>query len=348
MIINTTIPADQQTQALQQTFMKMLSGFWISQSIYTAAKLGVADYLQAGPQSISNIAKSLNANEDYLYRLLRALASIGIFQETDDQTFALTPLSTLLCTNAEASMKSVALLLGEENYNVWGYLHQAVKTGGQPFEMAYGAHAYDYFKDHAESAKTFNAAMVALVKNVQAAVAQVYDFSVFKTIVDVGGGYGALLGIILRKFPDLQAILFDLPQVIDEVQPFLVKEGIESRCKLAAGNFFEAITASGDAYILSHVLHGFSDELSLKILTNIYQASPAHAKILLVEDILQTENTPETAATKFMDLNMLVMTPGGRDRTRQEFDELLGKAGFFITAVIPTQTGSYVIEGQKN
>jgi ubiquinone/menaquinone biosynthesis C-methylase UbiE len=344
---NTVEAVKAQSANIPQVLMQMATGFWISQTLYTVAKLGVADFLTEGPRKIRDLAEKVGANEDYLYRVMRTMAGMGVFQELAERAFGLAPLSERLVSTHPNSMHPVILMLGEENYQAWAKLYEATKSGGDPFEMLYGMHAYDYFKENPEAGETFNRAMAVLARNDQSLIADVYDFSGIHRIVDVGGGNGMLLATILKRHPHLSGILFDLPQVMAEAEQFLSQQDVKGRYTLASGDFFEAVVAGGDAYILSHIVHGFSDELSGKILKSIYKVLPAKGKVLLVEEVLQPGQDPAAIKTKLMDLNMLVMTPGGRDRTREEFAALLRESGFELTDIFPTASGTCVIEAIK-
>lgn len=330
-----------------QVIMQMMTGHWISQSLYAAAKLGVADYLEGKTLSIHALAEALDARPDYLYRLMRALASINLFEEKEGQSFSLTPVGELLRSNHENSLRPVILMLGEENYKAWGYLFQSMQAKKAPFELAFGKQAYEYFQANPESGQIFNAAMAALVRQDQAIIAEIYDFSQFSTVVDVGGGSGMLLASILHRHPSVSGILFELPQVVDEAHALLRQQGLTARCQVVAGDFFQAVVEGGDAYVLSHIVHTFDDALIQQILDNVHQAMPEHGKLLIIESILEPGNNPATAKNKFMDLNMLVLTPGGREHTQAEFSQLLKQSDFELTNIYPTASGTAIIEALK-
>lgn len=332
---------------LSGQMMQMLTGFWVSQSLCVAAELGIADQLINGPQSIEALAKALNAHEDNLYRLMRALSSLGVFRELDGRMFESTPLADLLRSDSPNSMRAIALMLGRENYTAWGKAFQAVRYGESPFESAYGMPVYEYFSKNPESAGLFNEAMVALVRNDNASILESYDFGQFSTLVDVAGGYGMLLSSILKRYSHLSGVLFDLAQVVENAGPVLQNAGVEARCHTEAGDFFKAVPAGGDGYILSRVAHGFSDEQSVLILRNIHRAMVPEGKLLMMEFLLEPGNQPETARTKLMDVNMMVFAPGGRDRTKDEYQALLQEAGFRLNQVISTESGIVILEAVK-
>ncbi len=311
--------------------MQMISGYWISQAIYTAAKLQIADLLENGPLPIDQLAARAQANEDYLYRVLRALASVGIFEEIPNRTFQLTAKADLLRSQHPQSFKPMALLMGEEHYHAWGRLADGVKTGTQPFQAMYGMGVFEYFQQHPEVSEVFNGAMTAMVKNIHSAVIDHYDFSGINTLVDIGGGHGQLLALILNKYPHLKGILFDLPHVAQGAVEPLKAAGLADRCTIESGDFFQAVAPGGDAYIMGHIIHDWDDERSLTILRNIHKVIADNGKVLLVESVVPEGNKPGMA--KFMDLNMLVMT-GGRERTEEEYRALFAQAGFKLTRVI--------------
>ncbi len=330
-----------------QVLMQMLTGFWVSQAIYSVAKLGVADQLKAGPQSIAVLANRLNANEENLFRVMRALASLGIFQETEPRVFTLTSVATLLMSDSPNSMRPIALMLGEQNYQAWGNLYRAIQYGESPFEVAFGMNAYAYFETHPDAAENFNSAMTALVSHDNAAILKAFDFSEFHSIVDVGGGHGMLLSAILKQYEALTGTLFDLPHVVVNANPLLQSQGVADRCRIVSGSFYETIPSGGDAYILSRVLHGFSDKVCGDILRNIHTAMPSHGKLLVMEFLLQSGNDLATAKTKLMDVNMLVFAPDGRDRTYEEYDFLLAQSNFQLLRVMPTESDIVVLEAIK-
>ncbi|MCE3236189.1 MAG: methyltransferase [Vampirovibrio sp.] len=325
-----------------QTLMPMITGYWVSACIYAAAKLQVADLLKNGPVAVGRLAEQCSVNEDYLYRVLRALAGLGIFHETADRQFEQTTLSNLLRADVEGSMHSIAVMMGEEHYHTWGRLLQSMQSGDQAFETLYGMPVFDYFEKNPEPSKTFNNAMTGFASNVHRAVVSAYDFSTFHTLVDVGGGHGALLTAILEKNPTLKAILFDVAHVVAGAR---IPQTLASRFETASGDFFQAVPTGGDAYILSTVIHDWSDELSLKILRNIHTAMPANGTLLLVEHVVEPDNQPSMG--KLLDINMLLMTQGGRERSSAEYRELYRQAGFELTRIVPTPSGVCVIEGKK-
>jgi hypothetical protein len=324
----------------------MVSGYWLSQSIYVAAKLGIADLLQHGPQSCQELANQTDSNVSALYRLLRALASVGVFRETETQVFTLTPLAEHLCSDHPLSVKATAIMLGETpHYQAWGQALYSVKTGKPAFDHHFGMGVFEYFKSHPEDAEIFEQSMNSFSLSEEKAILSVYDFSDLKTLVDVGGGYGEMLGTFLQQYPDHLGILFDEEYVITHCQPTLEKHGIVNRCQAVSGNFFESIPPGGDAYLLKHIIHDWDDERAIKILKNCCNVLDNHSKVLVMEMVVPDGNVP--SSSKMLDLNMLVMCPGGKERTKEEFEDLFTKAGLKLNRIIPTQEDICIIEGIK-
>jgi hypothetical protein len=329
------------------TLLQMATGYWTSQCLYVAAALRIADALHAGPKAIDVLARETKSNEDYLYRVMRAACSVGVFEEKDGRTFAQTPLSNALRSdNAHSALSMVEMMGREEHFKAWGHLLESVQKGDRPFEAVFGMPVFEYFAKHPEAGEVFNKAMTCFATSMHRTVIGCYDFSRFKTLVDVGGGHGALLRGILESNPGLNGVLFDLPHVVQGMPPSeTLPEALQSRFKAVGGDFFQSIHPGADAYILSTVIHDWSDELSIQILKNIHAAMAEKGTLLLVENVIDPDNRPHFG--KFLDLNMLVMTEGGRERSREEFKTLYEAAGFELSQVIPLPSGLCIIEGIK-
>jgi hypothetical protein len=321
--------------------LQMMTGYWVSQAVYVAAKLGIADVLAEGPRRGEDLAAATGAHAPSLHRLLRALASAGVFTEASPGHFALTPLAALLRTGVPGSMRALAITYNEEQYRAWGDLLHSVRTGEVAFEHRYGMPIFDYFAQNPEADRVFNEAMIGWTDQVAAAVAGTYDFSPFGTVVDVGGGYGALLAAILRRNPTARGILFDQPHVVESAEELLATDGIADRCACVAGDFFVEVPAGGDAYVLAQILHDWDDERCVTILERCRRAMPPHGKLLVVELVLPPGEEPFFG--KWLDLHMLVMA-GGRERTAAEYDALFRPAGLALARVIPTPPGPSVVE----
>ena len=329
----------------QAAMLQMISGFWVSRAIYVAAKLGLADHLKEGPRTAAELVALTEAHAPSLYRVMRALASVGVLVEDEQGRFSSTPLLATLQSDVPGSMRAFAMTeLGEEHYPAWGELLYSVQTGEIAFDHAFGMPVWEYYAQHPENARIFNDAMSGLSEATTAAVLAAYDFSSINKLVDVGGGHGRLLTAILNANPKMTGVLFDSPSVIEGAQSQIEAAGIGNRCELAAGDFFQSVPSGGDAYILKWIIHDWNDEKSVTILKNCHQAMAEGSKLLLVEAVVPRGSEPHFS--KFVDLNMLVMT-GGCERTEDEYRKLLASAGFKLTKIIPTASPMSVIEAAR-
>jgi len=320
-------------------------GMKMTQALYVAAKLGVADLLAAGPRHVNQLASATETSERSLYRVLRSLAARGIFRETEPKVFELTPYAEALRSDVPNSFRNGAIFMGEEwLWNVMGQMLYSVKTGKPAWAHVHGSDAFDYLADNPEHHEIFNRAMTDISMSAAPAIVAAYDFSGFKTIVDIAGGHGFLLSQILKATPELRGVLFDTEPVIAGAGTILQKEGVTDRVELVAGNFFESVPSGVDAYIMKHIIHDWDDELSNQILANIARAMSTNAKLLIVEMVVPEGNEPHPS--KVMDLSMLVL-PGGVERTRAEYQTLLAGAGLQLHRIIPTQSALSIIEAVK-
>ncbi|HEX8847727.1 MAG TPA: methyltransferase [Pyrinomonadaceae bacterium] len=338
------IPSGAGEMPPQMVLLQMITGAWISQLIYVAARLRIADLLKDGPKSADELAQATDSHAPTLYRVLRALASCGIFAEDDAQRFTLTPLAETLQTGPN-SLRAMALHLGETpSWHAWGDLLQSVKTGKTAFLLANGVEIFDYYAEHPESLEPFNEAMTNFSETVIPAIVKAYDFSSINKLVDVGGGHGSLLAAILKANPQMTGILFDLEQAAAGARQRLGLEGVADRSEVIAGSFFDSVPAGGDAYLMKHIIHDWDDERATAILKNCHRAMADSGKLLLIEAAVAPGNEPSLG--KLMDINMLVL-PGGRERTEKEYADLFAAAGFKLTKVTPTESPVSVIEGMK-
>ena len=323
------------------TLLQMMTGYWVSQALYVAAKLGVADLLADGPRPVEALAAATQTDTLSLRRVLRALASVGVFTEARPGTFALTPLAALLQTRTPDSMRALAIMYAEEQYRAWGDLLHSVQTGATAFERQFGTSYFAYLAQHPEADRVFNEAMTGWTTQLVGAVVDAYDFSPFQTIVDVGGGYGTLLVAMLRSNPAARGILFDQPHVIAAAGEQMVVAGVAERCTTVGGDFFVEVPAGGDAYVLAQILHDWNDERSVAILQQCRRVMPAHGKLLVIELVLPPGEDPFFG--KWLDLHMLVLV-GARERTAAEYGALFHAAGFELARVVPTPAGPSVVE----
>ncbi len=323
---------------------QMLSGYWISQGIYVTAKLGLADLLQDRSATADELAARTNTHPLSLYRLLRMLASMGVFVEDDAKRFSLTEVGQCLRSDVEGSQRAMAIMSGEEHYRSWCDLLYSVQTGLPAFDKIYGMPVFDWLSQHPEQAANFDAAMVSVHGRETAAFLKAYDFSGIQTLADVGGGNGSVLIPTLQANPQLRGMLFDLPGVIARATPNFAAAGLLERCQLISGSFFESMPAGADAYMMRHIIHDWNDEQCLTILKNIHRVLPATGRLLVSESVIPPGNDPFFG--KLLDLNMLVI-PGGQERTAQEYETLFAKAGFKLTRIVPTTTELSIIEACK-
>jgi len=324
--------------------LDLMTGAWVARAIYTAAKFGIADVLSAGPQSAEFIAEKVGANADAVHRLLRMLASRGIFTQHADGRFALTPMAHTLRADAPTSIRGIVLFFGHPyHWEHWGHLPYSVQTGLPSIEALRGKPVFEWLDENPEIAAVFNEGMTSASNTEIEPVLAAYDFSGFSTIVDVGGGHGRLLAAILRKAPRAHGILFDAESVVAGAQPVLDDAGVAGRCAVVGGSFFESVPASGDAYVLKHIVHDWDEFKVLEILRNVRRAMATGAKLLLIETVIPDDDREHLS--KLLDLEMLVAGTG-KERTASEYAELLGKAGFRKMRVIPTVGPASVVESE--
>lgn len=322
--------------------IQMSTAYWISKIIYAAAKLDLADHLADGPKSADELAGPTETHAPSLHRLLRTLASLGVLTSAGDGRFALTPLGEALGKDAPGSAKSSVLTFAGPTF-VSGFeeIMHSLRTGGTGFEAAFGMPVFDYFAQHQDEASLFSETMVGMNGGEALAVAAAYDFSGFETIVDVGGATGNMLAAILSRHDRSRGILFDMPHVVADAPALLEREGIADRVTIESGSFFESVPAGADAYVLSHIIHDWSEDQCLAILANCRKVMKPDSRLLIVECVIGPGDAPDFG--KILDIVMLVM-PGGLERTAAEYDELLSKAGFRMTRVVPTESPVSIVE----
>ena len=321
-----------------------LTGYWVSQLVFVAAKLGIAEQLARGPRTPEALAKKVGADAGALRRVLRALASIGIFAETARGTFKLTPLAATLREDAPSSLKNFALMIVEGyNWSAWQELLDGVKTGLLPFPRVHGQPIFDYLRDHPEDDRIFSASMASISGPENAAVARALDFGRFRTLVDVGGAHGHLLATILGRHRRLRGILYDQPQVVANAPAsrFITAKAVAGRISVEGGNFFNAVPQGADAYIMKYIMHDWTDDQCARILGHCRRAMAPGGRVLVVEHVIRPGNAPDWG--KMLDINMLVLT-GGRERTKDEFAALFARAGLRLRRVHKTEAALSVVE----
>jgi SAM-dependent methyltransferase len=337
-------PAQAPSTALTQLSMAMRA----SQALFVAAELGLADLIARGAHTSVALAHHTNANADAIRRLLRALCALGVFVEGQDDHFSLTEIGESLRSDASDSYRAAVLFLaGRLRWNIWADLLGSVRTGRSSPERNLGMHIFDYYAtDHAE-AEIQDEAMEAMSSAASEAVLAAYDFSLFKHIVDVGGGTGRLLAAILSKHPNLRGTLLDLPHVVGRASAVASASCVRSQMTIAGGSFFDAVPEGADAYILKQVLHDWDDPRALQILKACRAAMRPGAVLLIMERVLPEKAEPGASTLAFLtDLEMLVCTPGGRERTAKKFEDLLQSAGFSLNMIAPTSSILSIIEAE--
>jgi hypothetical protein len=322
---------------------RMIVGSWVTQAIYVAAEIGIADLLAGGPKTAAELSRKARTHEGSLYRLLRALASVGIFRQDAEGRFLLTPMAKLLCNDAPGSKRSLAIMAGAEFYRSWGMLLSSVHTGEAAFGKVFGKTFFQYMEANPGRWRMFDAAMNGIHDAETVPVLSAYDFQPFRTIVDVGGGNGMALATILLRHREAQGVLFDLPEVAVRAREVVNGAGVSSRLRIVGGDFFASVPASGDAYMLRHVIHDWEDREAVAILRKCRDAMNPGGRVLVVETVIPTGNDP--CFGKWLDLMMLVV--GGRERTEGQYREIFSAAGLRLTRVVPTVHEVSVIEGVR-
>jgi len=321
----------------------LIAGFVLSRAIYAAASFEVADLVAKSPTDAQTLARERGADANALYRVLRALASVGVFTEDANGKFSNTPMSELLRSDVPGSLRALSLMYGDDDvWAAWGLMLHSVRTGDAGMNQVVGMHAFDHYARHPEKAKVFDQAMVSSSSLVNRALTEAYDFSRFGRIVDVAGGYGSTLCAVLNAAPNLRGVLFDMPHVIEGAKARVAAQGFANRCEFAAGNMFESVPAGADAYFMKHILHDWDDAACGKILAAIRKAIPPDGRLLVSEKIILPG--PSGYYGKITDLVMLVHNQGGRERTEAEYRELFARAGFKLTRIVPTFADHSLLE----
>jgi hypothetical protein len=300
--------------------------------------------LAEGPKTAEELAIATNAHGRSLYRLLRALASTGVFAERPDGTFESTALADRLRSRTPESQRAFALSYGEPWWwNAFAELLHSVKTGETAFSRVHGTTFFEYLGRHPDAARAFNENMTAATHGLAEAMATAYDFSQVEVLVDVGGGHGALAAALLRQHPRMRAVIFDQPAVLEGTASVLRESGILARCDLSPGDFFQTVPDGADLYLLKDIIHDWDDVRAAVILQNVRLAMRPDAKLLVIESMIPPGNEPFRG--KLVDITMLVLT-GGRERTEPEYTRLLHDASLKLTRAIPLKSGTSVLEAQ--
>ena len=327
----------------QVALLEMIHGAWDSQALYAAAKLGISDALARGPRTPEQVSEVIGGDPDSVARLMRHLATLGLFTALDDGSYRLTAIGEAMRSDVTGSMCDMALWVGSpEHREHWNQLPYSVQTGKTAVQRIRGEGLFDYFNRNPALSETFNGAMTAVSSVANEPVLAAYNFSRFATIADIGGGHGSFLAGILKQTPSARGILFDLPSVVEGNG--LAELGVADRCEVIGGSFFESVPAGADAYLLRIVIHDWADAEAVEILRNVRAAIKPEGRVLLAEVVLPDHVTSRHPGT-LLDLEMLVSV-GGRERTRAGDYAELSKAGFELTRVVPTATPLAIVEGK--
>lgn len=340
-------PMDHRQFNAAGAMMDLLLGAWEARLVHTAAELGIADHLADGPRDVTFLVAAVQAHEPSLARLLRALAAIGVLNESEDRRYSLTQLGATLRRNMPGSMRAWALLaFSDDQGTAWQALTHAVRTGDHAFRHVFGTDQWTRLAARPDAARLFDEGMQSLTQGVNGALITNYPFGDYKWIVDVGGGNGALLLPVLARHPAMRLTVFDLPHVADAARSRMVEQGLTDRCEFMGGDAFAAVPAGADAYVLKGVIHDWNDKEAVAILRTCRAAMRDDSRLLLIERVLPERIDPDDAPTraKFIaDINMFI-NPGGRERTDAEFRNLLAQAGLRLTRLIPMPCPQDVME----
>ena len=330
----------------RETLLQIVNGPMLAQCVYVAAKLGVADCLKDGPQGCEELATATNAHAASLHRILRCLASFDVFHEDDTGRFSQTALSERLRSDVPDSARGWTIARGEAFlWQPWGQILHSVKTGESAFMHSFGMDWPQYFGQHPEAASLFDDAMRSISTEKYQAAASAYDFADVKTIVDVGGGNGGLLTAILTANPHMQGTLAELAHVVEGARDHLAGAGMSERCECVTADIFESVPAGADAYVMANVIHDWDDDRSVTLLRNCREAMQPDGRVLLVEMVISSRNQPHLS--KLVDIEMLVMTDGGKERSENEYAALYEAAGLRHTRTVPTESPWSVLEGVR-
>jgi hypothetical protein len=332
-----------------QLVFQVGAGYILSSAMHAAIEIGVADQLASGPKTVSELAHGSalrGVQEDALYRLLRALASAGVFEELEPKRFRNTPASECLRSDVQGTVRNLLRWLTDPfHFRVYAEMLYSVTTGRPAAEKVTGGPVFEYFPKHPELSELFNNAMTEFSAAVIPAVLDAYDFGDIDLLADIAGGHGMVLTSILQKYPRMRGILFDLDHVIAGAKPRLAALGLDDRCQAMAGDFFKQIPHGPDAYVMKHIIHDWEDEPATALLQNIRRALDGKDKgrVILIESVLPPGNQPDLG--KVIDLEMMTV-PGGRERTADEFRDLFARAGFTRTKIVSTKSPVSVIEAR--
>ena len=338
----TTQTAPNQAPPAHFGILQIVNGAYVAGAVSCLAQFGIPDLLEDGAKSAEELAVETGAQPEALYRLMRATACVGVLAEASDKKFSQTPMSAVLRTNAKPSLRGLAIMTGREwHERGWSKLEYCVRTGKQAIDEIYGMTIFEYLKQNPEESRIFDEAMTGLSSIDGPAVADGYNFTGIHNIVDVAGGRGLLLAMLLERNAHLKGTLYEVPHVLEGAKTGPLKPYMD-RCTLTSGDMFSSVPAGADAYIMKHIIHDWPDDACIKILSACRQGVNPGGKLLVVDSVIQPGN--DFSPGKFLDLQMLIF-PGGRERTEREFRELLEASGWKLSRIIPTAAGDSIVEG---
>jgi hypothetical protein len=322
----------------------MVRGYQLTQAVYVAAKLGIADLLVAGAQDAESLSAATQADAAALTRLMRGLASVGVFEQVDGGRYGLAPMGALLRSDVPDSQRSFVILTGDWRWRMWEHLLHSVQTGAPAHDHVYGMEAYAYLNQHPDLGAMFHGGLIGTPRaQTSAMVLDAYDFAGIGTLVDIGGGAGDLLAEILKRYVAMRGVLFDLPYSIEVARKYLASQGLADRCTLIAGSFFDEIPARGDMFMLRAVMHNWGDPQAISLLKRCSDAMNQGSTLLIVDRVISDNAENEGAGGALIDLEMLAVG-SGRERTEHEFITLFEAAGLQLSRIIPTKSTFRILE----
>ncbi|HEX4771699.1 MAG TPA: methyltransferase [Bryobacteraceae bacterium] len=334
-----------ETPTPHAVLLQLLFGKHLAYCVSAVARLGVADHMNEYSVDVQTLAQNVGAKPDALYRVMRALAGAGVFEQTSERSFRITPTGELLRSNAPQSVRYTAMQMGDPwSCRAWEHFTNTVQTGVDGVSQAYGKNVFEVLAEEPEQAEHFNRSMTGYSAVVTEPFLRAYDFNGVRRLCDVGGGHGRLLSEVLRKYPRMTGVVYDLPEVVEGAYNQEHVTGCGERIRFESGSFFERVPAGCDSYMMKFILHDWSDEHCRTILRRIREQLPPRGRVLVVEQVV-TRSADLTFA-KLLDIEMLALTVGGRERTEDEFADLFASAGLQLTQVFETETPLCVLEAR--
>jgi SAM-dependent methyltransferase len=330
-------------QKTAEALWPILGAKFLTKSLYVAARLKVADALAEGPLHLDELAQRVGAHAPSLYRLLRALASAGIFAEGPHSVFENTPMSELIIDSPHSLRPMLVWINDPRHDHLYESLLHCVQTGETAVSKVTGKPVWEWLQSQPDLHAIFNRAMTSNAANLHRAAVEAYDYGSIGTLVDVGGGHGQLLLDILKAHPGVRGVVFDQPALADGARDNIATQGLNERCRVESGDFFKEVPA-GDAHLMSFIVHDWHDEPAAAILRNIHRAQPANGRVILVENVIPDGN--EMSFGKLIDIEMLALA-NGRERRAEEFAALFASAGYRLSRIVPTASPSSVVEAVK-